>query len=202
MTVSAGARGIEAGFAEPVLDSQEAFRVVLSALSRPGRIERLSRLPEGPAGLAPATAAIALCLFDFDTPVWLDTACDESASEVFLRFHCGCPIVDEPGEAAFAVIGNVAAMPRTSAFNQGDVLYPDTSTTVIVQVPSLDGGPRVVLRGPGIADRQAIAPAGLPGGFWSDWAENRALYPQGVDVLMVSGDAVLGLPRTAVAEAA
>lgn len=188
--------GIASGFAQPVFDSQDAFRHALAALSRPGRIETLTRLPQGPSLLDPAAAALALTLFDFDSPVWLDSAAGNLNSEVFLRFHCGCPVVEEPRLARFALIGAASSMPRLAAFHPGDILYPDRSATVIIQLPSLVGGPPVALSGPGIATTASVAPRGLPDWFWSDWAVNGALYPQGVDVLLVAADAVLGLPRT------
>jgi len=187
---------IASGFAQPVFDSQEAFRHALAALSRPGRIETLTRLPQGPSLLDPAAAALALTLFDFDSPVWLDSAAGNLSSEVFLRFHCGCPVVEEPRQARFALVGAASSMPRLAAFHPGDALYPDRSATVIIQILSLVGGPPVVLSGPGIATTASIAPRGLPDWFWSDWALNGALYPQGVDVLLVAANAILGLPRT------
>lgn len=200
MTVSLRSSGIPAGFRDPVFDSQDAFRCFLTALSHPGLAETVRGTPDGPPALSPAATAIALTLFDFDTPVWLDPTAGTEASEVFLRFHCGCPIVDEPGQAGFAVIAHAAGMPRLGAFGAGEVLYPDRSATLVIQLPSLDGGPLVVLRGPGIDGSRAVAPAGLPAWFWADWSANAALYPQGVDVLLVSGSAVMGLPRSVQAE--
>ena len=188
--------GIASGFTDAVFDSQDAFRRVLAALSRPGRVETLRRLPECPPSLAPAVAAIALTLFDFDTPVWLDTVAGAVSNEVFLRFHCGCPVAEQPELARFAIVGDAAAMPRLAAFHPGDALYPDQSATVIVQLPALDGGPQVALSGPGIENVETIAPRGLPSWFWADWVNNAALYPQGIDILLVAGNAVLGLPRS------
>jgi alpha-D-ribose 1-methylphosphonate 5-triphosphate synthase subunit PhnH len=63
-------------------------------------------------------------------------------------------------------------------------------------VPSLTGGPDLVLRGPGINDHWLAAPQGLPADFLAQWADNRVLFPRGVDLLLVSGGQVMGLPRT------
>jgi len=70
-----------AGFSDTTLDSQRAFRAALDALSRPGRIVTMpDLLPDGaPVPLMPATAALALALFDYETPVWLDEAADTPA---------------------------------------------------------------------------------------------------------------------------
>ena len=125
---------IAPGFSDAVIDSQEAFRCILAALSRPGRIESIRRLPDCPPAMASVTAAIALTLFDFDTPVWLDPAAGDIGSELFLRFHCGCAVTDRPEQARFAIVGDALNMPRLAAFHPGDALYPDRSATVIVQL--------------------------------------------------------------------
>ena len=73
---------------------------------------------------------------------------------------------------------------------------PERSTTLIVQLPALDGGPPMRANGPGLAAPVTLAPAGLPDGFWAQWADNRARFPSGVDLVLVAGDAIVGLPRT------
>ena len=79
------------------------------------------------------TAAIALTLFDYDTPIWLDKPLMTSdAVKTFLRFHTGCPIVTEPVEAAFALVSAPVSMIPLASFNQGSAEYPDRSTTVIL----------------------------------------------------------------------
>ena len=60
------------GFAEPVLGAQSSFRAMLHALSHPGRIVELPDVPQAPAPLGPAMAALALALCDADTPLWHD----------------------------------------------------------------------------------------------------------------------------------
>lgn len=182
------------GFADPVFDAQESFRAILDALSRPGRIATLAMPLSAAAPLSPAATALALTLCDHDTPVWLDGAAAEAAS--FLRFHCGCPIVAQPAEAAFAFIATPAAMPALHAFAIGEDRYPETATTVVIDLPSLAGGPVVRLTGPGIESAALIAPRGLPEDFWAQMAANRALFPLGVDVVLASDGRALGLPRS------
>lgn len=57
-------------------------------------------------------------------------------------------------------------------------------------------GQPVMLTGPGILDKRAIAPK-LPSHFWDFWMQNHQAYPQGVDVFLFTENAVMGLPRTA-----
>ena len=60
------------------------------------------------------------------------------------------------------LIGDPLAMPDFSVFAQGTAEYPDRSSTLIVQVASLEGGPKLVLKGPGIKDAVTISPHPLP----------------------------------------
>ncbi len=187
---------IRPAFADPVRESQMAFRKIMEAVARPGTRADFGRAVEPPAGLGVAAATVALTLFDFETLVWLDPALRGSEAEAWVRFHCGCPLTTNAAEAAFAVVTDAAAAPSLDSFNLGDARYPDRSTTVILQVESLDEGEAVLLSGPGIKDAVAVAPAGLPEGFWDQLRDNNAKFQFGVDVLVVSGAALTAVPRS------
>lgn len=186
--------GLRPGFFDPSIQSQRVFRGVLDAMARPGILVDLAVELAPPAPLDPATAAVALTLADYETPLWLD--CGDGAAAQYLRFHCGCPMTAETGAGAFAIITAPAAMPPLSAFRAGCDEYPDRSATLIVQVPSLTAGPVWRLSGPGILGGIGLAVAGLPPAF-RQWAEdNHALFPRGVDLIFTSGAALVALPRS------
>jgi alpha-D-ribose 1-methylphosphonate 5-triphosphate synthase subunit PhnH len=187
---------IRPAFADPVRESQLAFRKIMDAVARPGSRANFGRAVEPPAGLGVAAATVALTLFDFETPVWLEPALRVGEAETWVRFHCGCPLVDDPAAAAFAIVTDAAAAPPLGAFNLGDARYPDRSTTVILQVESLDGGPGAILTGPGIEREALVAPRGLPDGFWGQMQDNNAKFQFGVDALLVSGPALVAVPRS------
>ncbi|WP_100959198.1 phosphonate C-P lyase system protein PhnH [Bosea sp. FBZP-16] len=187
---------IGAGFADPVFQSQGAFRALLAALSEPGLACDLGDAIVPPAGLEAATAVALLTLADYETPIWLPAALRDGPAGAWLRFHCGAALVDDPARAAFAVIDGAATEPRLAAFNAGDDQFPDRSTTVLIQCAGFEGGEAVTLEGPGIPGRRSIAPTGLRPGFWAEVEDNAAVYPLGVDLLLVHGAQVLGLPRS------
>jgi alpha-D-ribose 1-methylphosphonate 5-triphosphate synthase subunit PhnH len=202
---SEGSGGIDTtdlrpGLGNPVHDSQRFFRKLLSAMAQPGRPVDLPGAPEGPLPLDPATAAAALTLLDLDTPLWIDWIADTPQLRAYLKFHCGCPIVERSQTAAFGLITDPAHMPRLALFAQGSDQYPDRAASLLLQVPSLDGGPAVTLSGPGIRDSAVFAPDGLPDWFWNDWRLNAGQFPLGVDVFFTCGDRVVGLPRSILAE--
>lgn len=185
------------GFTDAPIESQRAFRAVLDAMSRPGRLVRLQDLPAAPAPLHPATFAVALTLVDYETPLWLDRAAGGEAAVRTLRFHCGCPLAADPSRAAFALIADPQRMPPLSAFDSGTDEYPDRSATLIVQVPALEGGRPLRIAGPGILGTAEMAIIGLPDQF-PDWVrDNRALFPRGVDIVFASHDRLAALPRSA-----
>jgi len=192
------------GFSNPVFDSQRVFRKVLEALAHPGSVYELAPLPPAPVSLHPASAAICLALLDFETPLWLQPGLPVGRQESItrhLRFHCGCPIVDAPIQSSFALIHDAASIPSLASFAQSEIEYPDRSATLIVQVAGLDAGPGVMLRGPGIWTVATLGVPDLPAAFWSEWCENAARFPCGVDLILVAGKRIAGLPRTTLAEA-
>lgn len=184
---------MSAGFADPVHDAQAAFRAVLEALSRPGQRVKVGRPVKGLA-LGPAMAHLLLALTDDDTPVWWQQEGSDAAE--WLRFHTGAPVAAAPAGAAFAVIGDAAALPALEAFAAGSVESPEHAATLLIELQSLSEGPAVQWHGPGIRDMQTVRLAGLPASFWTRWQANHAAFPQGVDIVFTCADAVLGLPRT------
>jgi alpha-D-ribose 1-methylphosphonate 5-triphosphate synthase subunit PhnH len=184
---------LQPGFADPVHDAQGVFRAVLQALSRPGQV-LLLQPHAAVATLGSAMAQVLLCLTDDDTPVWWQVQ-DDAATQ-WLRFHTGAPIAQNPNTAAFAVSLSASGLPTLATFAAGSADAPEHSTTVLLEVPSLETGPAVEWQGPGIADVQVVRIAGLPDGFWTQWQGNHAVFPQGVDIVFTCGNAVLALPRT------
>lgn len=190
------------GFAEPVHDAGAVFRLLLDALAMPGRALALDDafcgLDDLDAGIARPLAAALLTLADFETPVWID-ADPGRHLETLIRFHCGAPVAAVRREAPFAVIRDAAGLPALDGFSWGVPEYPDRAATLLIQLPSLDGGLPLSLSGPGIADAREFAPLGLPARFWQEREAMQADFPCGVDCFLFDGSRVAGLPRTTIA---
>jgi alpha-D-ribose 1-methylphosphonate 5-triphosphate synthase subunit PhnH len=181
-------------FTDPVLQTQTAFRSILAAMAEPGTIAQLTAVPDCPPLMHPSTIVALLTLADRDTPLWIAPSLGTEGSD-YLRFHVGAPVAETAGAARFAVI-DPASPVSLAAFDGGSDRYPDTSATGIVQCDSLSGGEPVSLSGPGIKGVRTIAPSGLHRGFWADVVSNHALYPRGIDLLLVSGTSLMALPRS------
>jgi len=192
--------GVVAGFADPVLDSQQAFRACLDALAHPGRVVDLGPgLPSVP-GLHAAAGALLLALLDQDTSLWLSPSLAGGPVAASLRFHTGCLLAGAPGEADFALIGGPAELPPLDCFGAGSDEYPERSATLLVQVAAFQpGGWR--LAGPGIRGEARLSIAGLAADFPGQWERNCARFPRGVDLFLASGERLCGLPRTTRLEA-
>jgi alpha-D-ribose 1-methylphosphonate 5-triphosphate synthase subunit PhnH len=188
---------LPAGFADKVLSAQSTFRSVMDAMARPGSIQRIASVAGTPAAMMRGTAAIALTLFDHDTPVWLDGQMSATADVArWLKFHTSAPIVADSSIAGFALIGDPQDLPALDRFAFGSNEYPDRSTTLILQVESLTDGPAIGLRGPGIDGTVTLRASIQPQDLFERLAVNAALFPRGIDVVLVHDDAIVAIPRT------
>jgi alpha-D-ribose 1-methylphosphonate 5-triphosphate synthase subunit PhnH len=188
------------GFARPAHDSQQVFRAVLEAMSRPGRVQTLAAgSPEGldDAGLGRARAAVLLALLDAETSVWLHPALRREAALAQLRFHTGVRVAADASRAAFAVIDAAQADASLwDALEHGSDTVPQDGATLIVEVPSLQRGLALALRGPGVQTVQPLHVDGLDAAFWHARARLEREFPRGVDLVLTCGDRLAALPRS------
>src|SRR6266403_391729 len=186
-----------AGFADKVLSAQSTFRSVMDAMGRPGSGQRVVAAAGAPAAMMRGSAAIALTLFDHDTPVWLDPLMSGTSDVTkWLQFHTGAPVVADSQICSFALIGDARVLPALDRFAFGTNEYPDRSTTLILQVESLTQGPGLELRGPGIDGTAVLQAAIQPADLFERLAINAVLFPRGIDVVLVHEDSIVAIPRT------
>jgi alpha-D-ribose 1-methylphosphonate 5-triphosphate synthase subunit PhnH len=188
---------LPAGFADKVLSAQSTFRSVMDAMARPGSVQRIAVAAGAPAAVMRGTAAIALTLFDHDTPLWLDPSMSGAPDVTkWLKFHTGAPVIADSSICSFALIGDARLLPGLDRFAFGSNDYPDRSTTLILQVESLTQGSAFELRGPGI-DGVTVLHAGIqPTDLFERLAINQVLFPRGIDVMLVHDDTIVAIPRT------
>ncbi|QRP43505.1 phosphonate C-P lyase system protein PhnH [Amycolatopsis sp. FDAARGOS 1241] len=177
-------------------ESQQVFRTVLEALSRPGTVQQL------PADLAQGNYSAVLpvlALADLGTGVCVLEEGTRWADAVALA--TSAPI--RPLELARLV---AAVRPVTAGeitkLCRGSAPAPEDAALAALAVSDVDGGDRRWrLSGPGVPGELTLAPRGLPAGFAAARAEAVAGYPAGVDLLLVTEDGrVTGLPRTTIIE--
>ena len=166
------------GFQDLIHDSQSTFKVLLDALSRPGTVKQITAQLTPPSGLNTACAAACLTLLDLETQIWLQPGLNEEVKD-WLLFHTGCRFTGDAKQADFAVVWDLDNIPDLSHFKHGTPVYPEDSTSLLIQVetqnfPSLR---QQTLTGAGI-NGQITMPINLPAIFWQQWQQNHNSYPK------------------------
>jgi len=195
-----------AGFADPIQHSQQAFRALLTAQSRPGSLQTLTGrpLPHAP-GLSPALGAALLTVLDSECRAFFAPEVASTALDTYLRFHTGVR-PSSPMQAHFVVSGTDSAGPALwNALDAGSDEAPHASTSWWIDVPWLGtdrGLPAAAdtqwlqLMGPGIRDATTLGVSGLGAAFWQWRLAQQSLYPCGIDLLLCCGVQIVALPRS------
>jgi alpha-D-ribose 1-methylphosphonate 5-triphosphate synthase subunit PhnH len=183
------------GFGDPPIDSAHAFRAILEAMARPGRIVPFAPHidpPDAPLALA----GVLLTLADPDTAVWLSPSLDGEALRQWLRFHAGARLTRDPASATFAAGRAHELLAAWDDLPQGEPEYPDRSATLLVTVDSFAAGRAVTLSGPGNLEAVTLRAEGVPDGFWNRLQRNFATFPLGLDCIFCAPDAIAAVPRS------
>jgi alpha-D-ribose 1-methylphosphonate 5-triphosphate synthase subunit PhnH len=176
-------------------DHAKIFRMILDAMSHPGRIVEFKTPPlKPPLGVSAEMAALVFTLCDFQSPIWMASKTAEIVK--FVKFHSGAAFTDVLADATFVISSAPEKLPFFEDFAQGTHEYPDRSSTLILQVADLTNSGNIVLKGPGIAAQTVLKAAELDDVFWHNLSINHARYPLGVDVIFVAKGKIAAIPRS------
>ncbi|MGD8105625.1 phosphonate C-P lyase system protein PhnH [Pantoea sp. FN0302] len=169
----------------PVVATQPVLRRILKAMNEAGVAVTLPCAQRW-AGLSPAATALLMTLSEADTPLWLDEYLDTPELRDAL-YQAGSAPLSHTQSAALALLH--------SDSNPDLHAIAAAGATVILEVPALNGGLTLRLRGPGIQERRAVAPQLPPQviAFLREWPLNG----QGINLMLTCGDMVMVLPRSA-----
>jgi alpha-D-ribose 1-methylphosphonate 5-triphosphate synthase subunit PhnH len=186
---------ITSGFTHPIHEAQTIFRQVLDAISSPGSLHTFGA--DFTFGLAnSATTQLLLALTDNSTPVWLSPALrhDEILTQN-VKFHTNAPLAESTDTACFAVMAENETVDLT-AFSWGSAEYPETNTTLAIQINGFDRGETLSLSGPGIDGQRTVFVDGIDNELLKQITQIQRSQPLGIDVLLTSGNQLMALPRT------
>ncbi|WP_425406504.1 phosphonate C-P lyase system protein PhnH [Hwanghaeella sp.] len=189
------ATGLCRPFQDPVGDASRMFRAILTAMSHPGRIVTAFGPADFPGTIGTTGFGAALTLLDTDTPVFLSPRIGDARTVANLRFHCGCPVVENPQTAAFAIMSLAEADVILPSLPIGTPDYPDKSATAIILVDGFTNEDSVRLTGPGIFKYKTLGMK-APREFWASLRENSDRYPLGFDTLFIAEGEIVALPRS------
>ena len=185
------------GFADATHDAQSVFRSVLEALSRPGRLQTLDASDglQAPAPLSRGLTALLLTLLDTESSLHLNGSLASDAAWMYCRFHTGVQREDTP-QADFVAMRSAEV--SLDGLRLGSDEVPQQGATLIVDTGSLalERGTGLRLTGPGIEHEQRLGLCGLPLAFWQQRIAMQPLFPRGVDLLLVCGSQLIGVPRS------
>lgn len=182
------------GFDQPVAEAQATFRAAMQALANPGQPVAFRSQLDTEAPLLANAAALGLALLDFEVTFHLAPSLSAGAVAAYFRFHTGASETKTARDAAFAFLDLGKDALRLADYAQGTPDYPDRSTTLIALSTSAETG--MAIAGPGIKAVGELGVAPLPADFVAQWAANRAGFPLGVDILFVTEEGFIGLPRS------
>jgi len=167
-----------------VFDSQKVFRLLLEAMSNPARVVNIYKSAEALYGDHPAFLALAMTLLDNEVSY---NACENAAlsaeiASLTLSKSVGLEYADfvfvsNPNKVK-DVIGNVKC---------GTLPDPHKSATVIIRN---DDEPecRITISGPGINGQETTRVSKTVTNALRLRDEQHYEYPQGIDLLFVSGE--------------
>ncbi|MBO9512564.1 MAG: phosphonate C-P lyase system protein PhnH [Variovorax sp.] len=196
---------------QPVHGAQQTFRVLLAAMSHPGRVFSLP--PAATAGVQPpatsdghrmsiAATVSLLTLLDAESSVHFAGPRDASALAGYFRFHCGVRAV--PADACqFAhARGGEADAALCERLQHGSDAAPQDGATLVLDVDglapqALTGEVQVLrARGPGVQTQSVLSVRGSLPALWRWRAQQADAFPRGIDLLLCCGDQVAAIPRS------
>lgn len=176
---------------DEVFDAQKLFRLILTAVSNPGKTVDIKEFSEKMYGASPAFLALAMTLLDNEVSFAVcgdDTLEDDIISLTLARST-------EPGDADFIFVTDAALLGKAvGGAKCGTLRDPHRSATVVAAAGDSDDA-FLRLTGPGIRD---VCELHVP----SAVADALVLrdkqfyeYPQGIDFIFISAGGLFAIPR-------
>lgn len=171
---------------------QMNYRLVLEAMSRPGRCFSLHKLPaEGPAVLSILSTLL-------DAEVSLSDPANLLRQDDWLMLQAKSASV----ETADYILYDAIQLPDLSP-KLGTLPDPEQSATLILKVDSLGKGEnKLKLSGPGVKEYEYLSITGLNPEWLSKRDDWNSSFPLGVDMILADEQHVAAFPRTTKVEVA
>lgn len=181
--------------------TQKTFRVLLQAMSHPGRVYSLSlesRVWSQEPELS-GLISVLQTLLDHEVGFCV-IGTGKEYLETTISELTRCPVKDI-SDAHFIIVSDGESNGEILKVNRGTLEYPDTGATVIYVVESLndrDNGKTIaLLKGPGIRNDIASVIHGLGKNELSHIKEINSEFPLGIDCIFIdSANKIMCIPRS------
>lgn len=177
-------------------ESQTVFRLLLDALSQPGKV---FHLPAELVARIPVVEVPLLALLGYDTPFSLVS--DQSSREHLIARATSGRIV-EPAVAAYVGVCDSRIDLLPMGFCLGTPMRPDTAAQVSVQVNGIftsatESTASLHVRGPGVETTNHVSCDGATTGELEFLLRRDWTAPRGLDMWIIGVDgSFIGIPRT------
>jgi alpha-D-ribose 1-methylphosphonate 5-triphosphate synthase subunit PhnH len=173
-----------------IIQDHATFRVLLQAVSRPGKVYKLSH---DDTQQYPVVELLG-CLLDNEVSL---AVLDDSALEKAIARHTKS-LLAPPEEADFVVASSGSTCGRLTGFKRGTLDYPDAGATVVYLVEKLEPeGGEVSLTGPGVNGTISLSISGFDMRELDRLREVNIEYPLGLDVIFIDRDSRIAcFPRS------
>lgn len=178
--------------------ARETFQTLLTALSNPGR---MVALPGAVLSTRLACLQIGLTLLDLETSFFTADSGLARAFEQSGAHNLPAPSAAYlffPDSAAFSAPSAAQTLTYIEQATPGTMIDPDEGATLVIGC-GLGVGQLLHLHGSGIQTMTELRVEHLPLAFW-ELRATKIRYPLGIDLFLVDGGQVVGLPRTTVVE--
>ena len=180
---------------DDIINDHTTFRVLMRAMSNPGRVFRLPRHRDvlGQRGLL---AEVLRCLMDHEVTFFVLDDKSNGLSQEIYRYTGSNPADLETAD--FLIFLEGTSRGALSGAKRGTPEYPDGGATVVYRVEKLaEMGGEVELRGPGIDGTVRPLIVGLAGTEFGVLREVNAEFPLGLDALFLDSDGgIMSIPRS------
>lgn len=173
---------------DTIFDAQRHFRVLLDAMSRPGKISKLNDTDiHPPIGLNKASALIGFALLNADVKFWVDPALNEIIEYIKLNTASDWAV---SSEADFIFGSKTNDLTAVFEAKTGSLLYPEAAATVIFQIHLLGENKfpesmDISLKGPGVKEKNTFFASGLSEQLLEMVQLKNIEFPLGIDLILV-----------------
>lgn len=195
---------VTSGF-DPVHDTQNIFRMLVHAFSRPGThvdIQQFCSSVQPPADFPKVLMGIAFTLLDQETTFYVES--EQAVQPVKDYIHWETFSEVKSREAAdyhfIESMKEQEIIPYMNQLKTGTLNQPHQSATVFLLVDGLEENERAIaynLTGPGIQSECTLAIEGLDPKWMESREELTNEYPLGIDLCFITRDGKMAaVPRT------
>jgi alpha-D-ribose 1-methylphosphonate 5-triphosphate synthase subunit PhnH len=165
--------------------ARDVFVALMHALSHPGQRTSLPRNGDHGPFVQVAEALLDLECTYFTPDAGLQTSLARTGAR---------PVACREADYVFLPEWHTSASVSLAGVSSGSHIAPEQAATVFATA-RFGVGERRAFAGPGIETQVVFNIGGLPADFW-DWRASMQNFPLGVDIFLIDGDQVIGLPRT------